>query len=245
MFRMQTPVSTPQKLKQKLDLLLTPGSEKKSLELPSDVDEEFTLLPVPSTAVNPATLDAGSDIVLVHVPNEIDVEKLEGTEILLPCAHQEVGRVGDTYEVSTVQNEDDAGVYVLGIEDNQPSVVKVAALYSLQLALVEPEAEEEGIDQEALEALRAAQTGGTDLASRTAMMGYCGSMHSRETIFRSSLFNYYTQVYFVPEIVIQAIQSSCASDCVPLTGCLFNHSKVHPITAALIAMSRNRAGPSR
>lgn len=147
--------ATP-KAKGKIDQLLSPVSETKSPELEEDdLAVENTWDAVQSTAVCPARLPKGADLVLVSVPLGIDITQLEGAEMVFPSDSLETGRLGNTVEVATVQDGADTGVHLLGIDEGVPSSMKVAALYSVQYSLPDPDAEEGAIDFEALEALRA------------------------------------------------------------------------------------------
>lgn len=150
-------LATPKKLAGRVvDKVMSPLSETKS---PGQQEDEFAVEDawdhLKSTAVQPANLPAGAEVVLVTVPLNIDAEQLEGAQIVFPSDSLATGRLGNTVEVSTVQNGADTGVHVLGINDGVASAAKVAAVYSLQYPLPEPAVEEEAVDFDALEALRA------------------------------------------------------------------------------------------
>lgn len=152
-------LATPKKAVAKVEQLLSPVSELKSPGQPADDLEVEDWDPVKDTAVHPAQLPAGADLVLVSVPLDINSAQLEGAEMVFPSDSLATGRIGSTIEVKTVHQGQDAGMHVLGIAEGVPSAAKVAALYSLQYSLPEPGAEEEAVDVGALEALRSGVCG--------------------------------------------------------------------------------------
>ena len=150
-------LATPKKqAKAKIDHLLSPASVMQSSKLhEDDLAVEDTWDPVKTTAVQPSSLPEGTDLVLVSVPLDIDVAQLEGAEMVFPSDQSRTGRLGSTVEVTTAGDGADTGVHVMGVHEGTPSAGKVTAVYSLQYSLAEPEAEEDTVDFDVLEALRA------------------------------------------------------------------------------------------
>lgn len=132
-----------------VSMMQSPGSQEDDLSVEDTWDVLHT------TAVQPSSLPEEAELVLLSVPLDIDVAQLEGAEMVFPSESLRTGRLGSTVEVATVRDGVDTGVHVLGIDEGVPSVGKVNAVYSLQYALAEPEGEEDVIDFNLLEALRA------------------------------------------------------------------------------------------